>query len=67
EEKIYVQDRIRENADELKKWLDNGAYFYICGDKKNMAKDVEETLIGIVGEDYLNQMKEEGRYLKDVY
>jgi sulfite reductase alpha subunit-like flavoprotein len=32
-----------------------------------MAKDVEETLIGIVGEDYLNQMKEEGRYLKDVY
>jgi sulfite reductase (NADPH) flavoprotein alpha-component len=67
EEKIYVQDRIKENADELKKWLENGAYFYICGDKKNMAKDVEEALIEIVGSEFLEKIKEEGRYLKDVY
>ncbi|MFT5703764.1 MAG: sulfite reductase (NADPH) flavoprotein alpha-component [Rickettsiales bacterium] len=66
-EKIYVQDRIRENAEELKKWLENGAYFYICGDKANMAKDVEEALVEIVGSEYLAKMQEEGRYLKDVY
>jgi sulfite reductase (NADPH) flavoprotein alpha-component len=66
-EKIYVQNRIKENADELDSWLKEGAYFYICGDKKNMAKDVEEALIEIVGKQYLEVMKEEGRYLRDVY
>ncbi|HEX4138732.1 MAG TPA: sulfite reductase subunit alpha, partial [Candidatus Methylacidiphilales bacterium] len=39
-EKIYVQDRMRENAAELWKWLQEGAYFYVCGDAKRMAKDV---------------------------
>ena len=47
EEKIYVQDRIRQNSEELYKWLENGAYFYVCGDKENMAKDVEKYPIRI--------------------
>ncbi len=66
-EKIYVQHRIRENSVELEKWLRNGAYFYVCGDKENMAKDVEDVLVEIVGEEYMEVLKEEGRYLRDVY
>ncbi len=67
EEKIYVQHRIKENAAEVKSWLENGAYFYVCGDKEHMAKDVENTLIEILGEEQLKALEEEGRYLKDVY
>ncbi|MFT4967638.1 MAG: sulfite reductase alpha subunit-like flavoprotein [Candidatus Deianiraeaceae bacterium] len=67
EEKIYVQHRINEEKKELKNWLDNGAYFYICGDKEGMAKEVEKILIEMLGEEYFNSLVEEGRYLKDVY
>lgn len=77
EQKIYVQDRIRENGKELYEWLENGAYFYICGDKENMAKDVENCLIEVIStqggktkeeaEEYLSKLVEEDRYLKDVY
>jgi len=66
-EKIYVQHRIKENAAELERWLKNGAYFYVCGDKEKMAKDVEEVLVEILGQEYLEVLKEEGRYLRDVY
>jgi sulfite reductase alpha subunit-like flavoprotein len=75
--KIYVQDRIRENAKEIYHWLESGAYFYICGDKENMAQDVENCLIEIIelegkisndlAKDYLNHLVKQGRYLKDVY
>jgi sulfite reductase (NADPH) flavoprotein alpha-component len=67
EEKIYVQDRIRENAKDIKKWLESGAYFYICGDKKKMAKDVRQVLIEILGNEFLDKLENEGRYLKDIY
>ena len=78
-EKIYVQDRMRENAAELWKWLQEGAYFYICGDAKRMAKDVHQMLITIAQEqggmtpekakEYIEVQfaKTEKRYLKDVY
>ncbi len=78
-EKIYVQDRMRENAAELWKWLQEGAYFYVCGDAKRMAKDVHQTLITIAQEqggmtpekakEYVEVQfaKTEKRYLKDVY
>ena len=78
-EKIYVQDRMRENAAELWKWLQEGAYFYVCGDAKRMAKDVHQTLITIAQEqggmtpeaakEYIEVQfaKTEKRYLKDVY
>ncbi len=77
EEKIYVQDRIKENAKDIYEWISNGAYFYICGDKENMAKDVENTLLEIIqhegkktaeeAKEYLVSLQEEDRYLKDVY
>jgi sulfite reductase (NADPH) flavoprotein alpha-component len=75
-EKIYVQHRMRKHAGELFRWLENGAYLYVCGAKDPMSMDVEDTLIDIIAaeggkgkdaEDYLNKLKEEGHYLKDVY
>ncbi|MCV6605867.1 MAG: assimilatory sulfite reductase (NADPH) flavoprotein subunit [Porticoccaceae bacterium] len=76
-EKVYVQHRLEENAAQLYQWLQNGAHFYVCGDQKNMAKAVDETLHRIVAEqsgqgeehasDYLKQLKREGRYQRDVY
>ena len=78
-EKIYVQDRMRESGAELWKWLKDGAYFYVCGDAKRMAKDVHQKLIDITQEhgglspeaakEYIEVTlsKTEKRYLKDVY
>jgi sulfite reductase (NADPH) flavoprotein alpha-component len=78
-EKIYVQHRMREQAKELWSWLQNGAYLYVCGDAKQMAKDVQATLIDIAKEQggltaeqadqYVDVtlMKTEKRYLRDVY
>jgi len=75
--KIYVQDRMRENAKELYDWLERGAYFYVCGDAERMAKDVETALLDIIGEqsgggaekaaEYLAEMKKQKRYQRDVY
>ena len=77
--KIYVQHRIERHSKEIWKWIKNGAYFYVCGDKKYMAKDVHKTLIKIAesegkmnrekAEEYINKtlMKEKKRYLRDVY
>jgi sulfite reductase (NADPH) flavoprotein alpha-component len=76
-EKIYVQQRIRENALELWKWLERGAYFYVCGDSKRMAPDVEAALLEAVAQhsgrgqayaqEFLADMKKQKRYLRDVY
>jgi sulfite reductase (NADPH) flavoprotein alpha-component len=77
--KVYVQNRMLEQAKELWAWLQNGAYFYVCGDAKHMAKDVHQTLIDIArregglspeaAAEYVNVtlMKTERRYLRDVY
>jgi sulfite reductase (NADPH) flavoprotein alpha-component len=73
-EKIYVQDKIRQKADEFFKWLENGATLYVCGAKK-MSEDVEKTIIDLLnqsgtkedGENFLEELKSAGRYLKDVY
>ncbi len=76
-EKIYVQDRMREEGAELFAWLESGAHFYICGDAKRMAKDVERALVEVVAkhgkrstEDaiaYVNALKKVKRYQADVY
>lgn len=76
-QKIYVQDRMRENAAELWAWIKAGGYFYVCGDAKRMAKDVDVALHEIVAQqggldaaaatDYVKQMKKEKRYQRDVY
>ncbi len=77
EEKIYVQNRMYENASDLWAWLQEGAYFYVCGDAHRMAKDVEHALQRIVQEQgnmseeaakaYVRSMRSEKRYLADVY
>lgn len=73
-QKIYVQDKIRERAREFFEWLENGATLYVCGAKK-MSEDVEKTILDLIknsgstgdAENYLNELKSSGRYLKDVY
>ncbi len=77
EEKVYVQNRMLEHSKELFQWLEEGASFYVCGDKTNMARDVHNTLVEIVetegkmsreeAEAYLAEMKKQKRYQRDVY
>lgn len=76
-QKVYVQHRMLERSREIYEWLEEGAYFYVCGDKNHMAKDVHETLLQIIekeggktrseAEAYLDDMKAAGRYQRDVY
>ncbi len=75
--KVYVQDRMKENASELWQWLRGGAYFYVCGDAKRMAKDVDLALHEIAvtqggmtpaeAAEFVKQLKKEKRYQRDVY
>lgn len=75
--KIYVQTRMLEHAADLYAWLEEGAHFYVCGDASRMAKDVDAALRLIVerqrgqGPDdaaaYVNQLKKDKRYVRDVY
>src|ERR1019366_1456330 len=75
--KIYVQDRMRENAAELWRWIQGGAYFYVCGDAKRMAKDVDAALHDVIAAqggmpysqavEYVKVMKKEKRYQRDIY
>ncbi|MCY9139735.1 assimilatory sulfite reductase (NADPH) flavoprotein subunit [Peribacillus frigoritolerans] len=77
DEKVYVQDRMREQSGELYEWLQEGAAVYICGDEKNMAHDVHNTLIEIIEKEgnmshadaqaYLEDMQQNKRYQRDVY
>ncbi|MGG3468436.1 sulfite reductase subunit alpha [Neobacillus pocheonensis] len=77
DKKVYVQHKMLENSKELFAWLENGAYFFVCGDKQYMAKDVHEALLSVIEKEgemtpegaqaYLDEMKAQGRYLRDVY
>ncbi|WP_321877878.1 bifunctional nitrate reductase/sulfite reductase flavoprotein subunit alpha [Paraburkholderia bannensis] len=76
-DKVYVQDRMRENGKQLWSWLEEGAHFYVCGDASRMAKDVDAALKSVVAQhgglseeaadDYVGQMARERRYVRDVY
>jgi sulfite reductase (NADPH) flavoprotein alpha-component len=76
-EKFYVQDRMREVGRDLWSWLADGAHFYVCGDAKRMAKDVELALVDIVSQHgarsaadaaaFVADLKKSGRYQQDVY
>jgi len=77
-QKVYVQHKMMENAAEIWKWIEaDGAYFFVCGDARRMAKDVDATLRTIVREQggksveeanaYVEKLKNEKRYKKDVY
>ena len=75
--KVYVQDKMQEQAAELFQWLERGAYFYVCGDAMRMAKDVETALLDVIAKgsngtldhaaEYLAGMKKQKRYQRDVY
>jgi sulfite reductase (NADPH) flavoprotein alpha-component len=77
EHKIYVQNRLLENAVELWAWLEDGAHLYVCGDAERMARDVDRGLAYIVAKEggmepaaakaYLAQLAAEGRYQRDIY
>jgi sulfite reductase (NADPH) flavoprotein alpha-component len=76
-EKIYVQDRMRDDGRDLWEWLSRGAHIYVCGDALRMAKDVEQALIDVVAQHgkrspedaarYVNELKKNDRYQADVY
>jgi len=75
--KIYVQDRMAENAEDLWRWLQDGAHFYVCGDATRMAKDVDTALRRLAmtegrldehqARDWIIALARQGRYLRDVY
>ncbi|GAB4234724.1 MAG: hypothetical protein Tsb0021_14070 [Chlamydiales bacterium] len=76
QEKVYVQHKMLEYSKEIYHWLEQGAYLYVCGDAKRMAKDVEAALITLMikndlseeeAKNYLKQLRQEKRYLRDVY
>ena len=76
-EKVYVQDRLIEQAEQVWQWLQEGAYLYVCGDATRMAKDVHEALVTIAekhgnqsreqAEQYINDLRKAKRYQRDVY
>lgn len=76
-EKVYVQHKMMEKSRELWDWIQKGAYLYVCGDAKQMAKAVDQTLIAIIekegnlepqkAKDYLKNMRQQKRYQRDVY
>ncbi len=78
QEKIYVQDRMRENGEKIWQWIDEeGAYFYVCGDASKMAKDVDNCLRDIIQQhgkfddaetaNYMRKLNMDKRYVRDVY
>ncbi|QDU25741.1 Sulfite reductase [NADPH] flavoprotein alpha-component [Anatilimnocola aggregata] len=76
-EKLYVQHKMLDNAADLWQWLQQGAHFFVCGDAKKMAADVDQVLQAIVmtqggktaaeAKQYVAQMAKDKRYHKDVY
>jgi sulfite reductase (NADPH) flavoprotein alpha-component len=75
--KLYVQDRMREHAADLWRWLQDGAHFYVCGDATGMARDVDLALRAIAisegrmdeaqARDWIVALARQGRYLRDIY
>ncbi|MFJ7172893.1 NADPH-dependent assimilatory sulfite reductase flavoprotein subunit [Citrobacter freundii] len=76
-EKVYVQDKLRQQGAELWRWINDGAHIYVCGDANRMAKDVEQALLEVIAEfggmdieaadEFLSELRIERRYQRDVY
>ncbi|MBB5390722.1 MULTISPECIES: sulfite reductase flavoprotein subunit alpha [unclassified Herbaspirillum] len=66
-QRVYVQDRLREAADELRRWIADGAVVYVCGSLEGMAAGVDAALAEALGERALEDLIEQGRYRRDVY
>lgn len=77
DKKVYVQHRMKEQGKELFAWIEEGAYFYVCGDASRMAKDVHQALIEVVqkhggmdaaaADAYVKKLQKDKRYQRDVY
>ena len=77
DKKVYVQHKLEEHAAEIYDWLTQGAVIYVCGDEKTMAADVDQTLHRIIeqqgqktaeeAKDFVNELKQQKRYQRDVY
>lgn len=67
EQKIYVQDRLRESSALLKQWLADGAAIYVCGSLQGMASGVDQVLNDVLGAAAVERLIEQGRYRRDVY
>ncbi|ACJ41879.1 MULTISPECIES: PepSY domain-containing protein [Acinetobacter] len=67
EQRVYVQDIIRQNAAELVNWIERGAVLYVCGSIDGMASGVDQALIHILGEEQVDELRQQGRYRRDVY
>ncbi|QER38800.1 hypothetical protein F2A31_03440 [Acinetobacter suaedae] len=67
EQRRYVQDVLREHADELKNWIEQGAVIYVCGSIEGMATGVDQALNDILGEDAVDELRQTQRYRRDVY
>ncbi len=75
--KVYVQDKLREKGAEIWRWIEQGAHIYVCGDANHMAKDVEQALLQVVAkhgamdidsaDEFLSELRVERRYQRDVY
>ena len=66
-EKIYVHHVLRNQSAELVSWINRGAVIYVCGSIQGMASDVDQALNDILGENTVEQLRQEGRYRRDVY
>ena len=77
DKKVYVQDKLKENGEETWDLLQKGASFYVCGDAKHMAKDVQQAIADFAkqygglddagAEEYINKLRDTGRYQEDVW
>ncbi|MCU7698524.1 sulfite reductase flavoprotein subunit alpha [Acinetobacter sp. AYS6] len=67
EKRVYVQDIIRQNAAELVSWIERGAVLYVCGSIDGMASGVDQALTEILGDEQLDELRQQGRYRRDVY
>ncbi|OTA21986.1 sulfite reductase subunit alpha [Xenorhabdus beddingii] len=75
--KVYVQDKLHEQGEDVWRWIQDGAHLYVCGDANRMAKDVEQTLLDIISQqggmdaeqadEFLSELRLERRYQRDVY
>ncbi|MEW6176373.1 MAG: sulfite reductase subunit alpha [Pseudomonadota bacterium] len=66
-EKRYVQHVLRDAADDLRHWVDQGAAIYVCGSLEGMGQEVQQILLGLLGQARLEQLSEQGRYRRDLY
>jgi sulfite reductase (NADPH) flavoprotein alpha-component len=66
-ERVYVQHLLRDAADEVRVWIDRGASVLVCGSLEGMGREVDSVLRGLLGEQYVEELSEAGRYRRDLY